>query len=116
MQALPIPKCAPSQKQVPQPEEILEEMCLIFNEPIDNVKGPKKPGNLVKIRQLYGYVASEITDAIQEEIAALINRDRTTLVHHYGLVKNWLKNKEEKFMEDWAKYTSMSKIWKEYGK
>lgn len=95
--------------------DILEDVCLIFEVPVNKVMSKDKHDDLVVVRRIYYYVSSMITDARQEDIATLINRERSSIVHHNELIRSWMKRSDPEFMKDWELYTTHSNIWKQYG-
>lgn len=121
MQTQPIPKGPKSRyeylKQTVGPNlfDILEDVCLIFEVPVKKVMSKDKHDDLVVVRRIYYYVSSIITDARQEDIANLINRERSCIVHHNDLIRSWMKRSDPDFMADWELYTNNSLIWKQYG-
>lgn len=96
-------------------EEILKEMCDLFREDIERVKSPRRWGNLIRIRRLFSYVASEMTDFSLLEISyAMGGHEHSKASHLRDKARDFFSIQEEKFMSDWSFYTANSVIWCEY--
>jgi len=94
-------------------DEILADICLIFEEDIDKVKSSRRHGNLVKVRTIFSFVAQSITNRSLLEISIAIGgHEHTKALHHIQKARGFMKVQEPKFMEHWEKYITASNIWK----
>lgn len=98
----------------PPLEEILNEICFIFNIPIDKVKVPGRVTEIIKCKQIYCLVSCEITNASLYTIGKCINNDHTTVIHHRDTVMGLMDVNDSIFMKDWMAYTYNSKLWDQY--
>lgn len=98
----------------PALEEILQDVCDVFGQPIEKMTMPGKKEEVVMCKRIYCYVATLLTDATFKVIGVLINKDHTTVMHHRASVIDWKSVNDSIFMKTWKKYTGNSKIWYEF--
>ena len=68
--------------------KILEKVCEVYKLSIDNIKSNSRIGEVVKARQIYSYLSMNYTNDKIDYIAALINRDRTTVLHSVNKINS----------------------------
>lgn len=96
-------------------EEILQDICNLFEVDINKVKSSLRIGEVTKIRRIFCYVATEMTDESLLQIAITIGgHEHTKALTHRDKARDFYKIKDEKFMTDWAFYTISSRIWNNY--
>ena len=95
----------------PKLEEILQDVCEVFDQPVDKMMGPGKKEEVMTCKRIYCYVSTVITNATFKAIGAVILKDHTTVMHHRAHVLDWMSVNDPTFMETWEKYTKESKIW-----
>jgi chromosomal replication initiation ATPase DnaA len=98
----------------PSMEEILQEVCSIFDIPIDKVKTPNRATKIMTCKQIYCLVSCIITNASLKAIGQCINNDHTTVIHHRDTVNDLMSVNDPIFMTDWIEYIGNSKLWNQY--
>lgn len=98
-------------------EDILVEICQIFEEDIKNIKARSRKPALVKLRHLYFYVACRVLKGrvplrLIGEFAG--SYDHTTVLNGREVVKGYIENKDPWFYNLWLEYQEKSSVWKSY--
>ena len=88
-------------------QNILSEVCDFLNVRDEEAKGKCRKTEFVVARVVYCEAARCFTDASQIEIGALINRDRTTVLHSFKSSKNMYKYGKQS--ESFKKYYTQKK-------
>lgn len=100
-----------------QMENILSEICEIFEEDIENIQSRSRKHGYVKFRNLFFYVACNI---LSKKIPLRIIGDfigghhHSTVVTARDAVKGYISNKDPWFIDEWLEYQEKSTIWKNY--
>lgn len=91
---------------------ILEDVCQCFNSTTsDVIIKSSRDRDLVKIKRIYCYVSSVLTDAPLKNIAALLGYDHSSVVVHRDNCIDWLNINEPLFLSEWNVYLTNSKMW-----
>ncbi len=68
-------------------EDILSFVCNFYSVDVADVKGLKKPNEIVKARQVYSWIALRTTEHTQAAIGRVINRNHATILHGYNKIE-----------------------------
>lgn len=82
-------------KRKPQLNGIVSRVCLEYNVREDDLRGKSRNRELVYVRGLIGYIASELGAASLKEVAEVFKRDPTALSKLVPKIKRGLKETEE---------------------
>jgi hypothetical protein len=115
----PLPKRNPLRSQriktkEPSLDEILEDICFVFEQPIDGIKSPRQLNDYVICRRIYIYVSHVLTNKSIGSISSLINKDHSCCLNHLRKCFGFFSINESGFMSEWHTYLLKSKIWNEY--
>jgi len=104
-------------KPLPTLDEILLEICEIFEADPEKIKAPGKPGEIVKVRYIFFYVASHILNksiSLKEIGHFMGGRHHTTVMFARDNMIGYLDKEDGYIWKEWEKYRSKSKIWRQY--
>ncbi len=76
-------------------DKILTEVCNHYKVSVDAVKSKNRNKELVITRQVFAYIAKDLTQSSLATIGRKISRDHTTIMHSIDKVENRLKEDEE---------------------
>ena len=62
-------------------ERIMEVVSMYYNEPVNDIKGTKRPRNLVDARHMFCYLSKQNTSSTLKEIGAYIGGKDLSLIH-----------------------------------
>lgn len=114
MEAINHPQCHYGKKHQtrgPLLSDILADVCVVFEQSMENVTGRLRKQDYVKCRRIFTYVSHIITDSSLESISKMLNRDHTTAIHHIEKVQEFIDSKDSLFERDWSQYVSKSIFW-----
>lgn|SRR5574341_1940183 len=98
-------------------DQVLEEVCLIFEESPVMVKSKSRERKYLFCRYIIAYVIYTLMQATLKEVANYLGgKDHTTIVASNEKVRTWIRLKDPAFYEYWLKYTEGSQIWNRYSK
>jgi chromosomal replication initiation ATPase DnaA len=75
-------------------DKILTVCSNVSGIPEETIKGKNRFRSIVVVRQIFCYIAREHFNYGLVEIADVINKDHTTVIHSYRLIKNLLELKD----------------------
>ena len=74
-------------------ERIMEIVSMYYNEPKEDIRGTKRPRNLVDARHMFCYLAKQNTSATLKEIGAYIGgKDHSTVLHAIDKITDLLQS------------------------
>jgi chromosomal replication initiator protein len=88
-------------------EGILNEVCQLTGTKPDDIKSKSRKQETVIVRQVYCYVAREITGETMEKIGNVINREHATVVHSCKVVGDAVAVGDRRVMEVLEKVRSV---------
>lgn len=92
-------------------ENILFDVCMVFREKEERVKGKSRKTEVVICKRLFYYLARQKTQHSLEYIGEFMGgRDHTTALHHSRTVAHYLEVKEPKWIPVWNRYLRDSKL------
>ncbi len=96
-------------------QEILVELCHIFEVDIESVKSSSRHAPYVKVRRLFCFICSKITNYSLFEISTAIGGcEHSNALHHRNKAQGFMDIKDEIFLAEWHLYTTNSSIWNNY--
>lgn len=96
-------------------DQVLEEVCLIFEESPVMVKSKSRERKYLFCRYIIAYVIYSLMNATLKDVANYLGgKDHTTIVASNEKVRTWIRLKDPAFYEYWLKYTEGSQIWNRY--
>ena len=74
--------------------DILEKVSYASGVSIDDIKGRKRNSEICVARHLYCHFAKKIGKWKDKQIAKMIGRDRTTVIHSYRIAQQYIDSKD----------------------
>lgn len=68
-------------------KEIITTISNYYDIPIDDIKSKKRNSDIVKARHVYFYLSKKLTNNILYKIGNIVNRDHSTVLHGYNMIK-----------------------------
>jgi len=97
----------------PQLDDIVFELCNIFNVSFSDVVGYSQKREFVIVRQIFCYVARVQSNGsiCHRRIAAVIAREHSTCIRNISQVQDWIKRRDNFFSPYWERYLEGTKIY-----
>jgi len=70
--------------------DILNAVCRVNDVDINSIKSKSRSGELITAKREYCYLAKTLTSKTLKSIGKEINRDHSSVLHHYKKVLQWL--------------------------
>ena len=70
--------------------DILNAVCKVNEVDIDNIKSKSRNGELITSKREYCYLAKTLTNKTLKAIGKEINRDHSSVFHHYKKILQWI--------------------------
>lgn len=94
-------------------QDILSEICVIFNQPLEKVKSADRHTEIRMCRYIYAYVAKKMTGHTFLTIAKVMGApEHSRCMHNIETVESFFKTKDSLFAEYWDRYLSESKLYR----
>lgn len=118
-----IPHCSPlvhvylasehrKNRMPPTLRQIFDEILLLFDVREEDILSVRQNRDRVIYRQLFSYVATQLTKQSLERIGEFLGGyDHTTILSHKRKVTFWIENDDDTFLPIWAYYRIESKLW-----
>lgn len=83
-------------------EEVINDVCTIFDLTPDELKSPSRKSNIVEARHIVMYILSNRSRMTCVAIGCMFNRDHTSVIHAREKIKGWIDSypKYKKFIND----------------
>lgn len=81
-------------KPVITPEDLLDVICNYFKVHPKLVKGNNRNRKYVRVRKMFSYFACIKYNIIQSDVAYIINKERTVLVHYNKTIQDYIDIKD----------------------
>jgi len=78
---------APVRDDMPMVATIIRVVCSVFEIRVSDLRGPARPKRLVEPRQFVSYLSKEYSGRSLPFIARLLNRDHTTILYSWRLIR-----------------------------
>lgn len=95
-------------------EDVLNEVCEIFNLSVDQIRSKNKQMQLLFPRYIISYVCYTLEMATFKKIGNVLERDHSSILVSNQKVKDWMDAKDPAFLYYWNVFVSKSKIWHLY--
>jgi len=95
-------------------DDIISEICSIFNVSFESMYGNLSDKKMSDLRKIFWYVSFEkyFRKYSWRQIGNALCRDRTTAMHSYDVVKDYIGTDDPVFMPKLETFISQSKIYK----
>jgi chromosomal replication initiation ATPase DnaA len=99
-------------RRPPTLQAIMDDICHVFEVSEDYVRNARQFRKHVKLRQLFSWVSTEITDSSCVDIGIFLGQDHSTVLSHKKKVQGWIDVGDYLFIDMFNYYKSESKIWR----
>ena len=89
-------------------ESLLHECCSKARISVADIKGRSRKREIVTVRHVFCYLATEQTEKTLEAIGNTINRNHATVVHSRLKAEEFIETKDKQFMDLLNKITNNS--------
>jgi chromosomal replication initiation ATPase DnaA len=100
-------------RRPPTLREIFDEILFLFDVREEDILSVRQNRDRVIYRQLFSYVATQLTKQSLERIGQFLGGyDHTTILSHKRKVSFWIENDDDTFRPIWNYYRIESKLWR----